>query len=244
MGRISSHVAVALTSLTLLAAAGCTGGPEQPILNQYFTASRLRDNTTLANFSTVAFEPREQGTVTSFTIQSVSPEQHKALAVRTLVDAQAAAKAADADYTKRKDAYETANLDAIKRVIDAENASKPVKGKDAEVQAAWTKLRQEGAEVSKRVYDARRRFASETSVASLSVQDPRAPVDLAKYDVDLVSKEATIAARVNLPTGQAADKTLVVTMQRAVLKGDREITGRWVITGIRDASASPATQHS
>jgi hypothetical protein len=39
-------------------------------------------------------------------------------------------------------------------------------------------------------------------------------------------------------------KTLVVTMQRAVLTGEKTITGRWIITGIKDASISGATPHS
>ena len=45
---------------TLLAAAtliGCSSTSEQPILNQFFTASRLRDNTTLAGFAVASFEP-------------------------------------------------------------------------------------------------------------------------------------------------------------------------------------------
>jgi hypothetical protein len=61
-------------SLTVLAAAACSSGPEQPILNQFFTASRLRDNTSLQNFATVSFDPSSEGTVSSFQIQSVTPE--------------------------------------------------------------------------------------------------------------------------------------------------------------------------
>jgi hypothetical protein len=40
------------------------------------------------------------------------------------------------------------------------------------------------------------------------------------------------------------DKTLVVTMQRAVIAGSPEVTGKWVVTGIRDTAASPATKSS
>jgi hypothetical protein len=245
MGRwTSSILAGTLAALTILSAPGCSSAPEQPILNQFFIASRLRDNTTLASFSTVAFEPRQQGTVSSFQITGVSPEQRTPLNIRTLLQAQQEAKAADAEFSKRKDAYENENLEAIRRVLKAEGERSAIKGKDAEVEAAWTKLRDEGAQVSKRVYEAKRGLASATSVAQISVEDSRNPIDLGKYDGELVSKDVTISADVKLPTDQTVKKTLVVTMQRAVLKGDKDITGRWIITGIRDAAAPGATKTS
>lgn len=243
MGRSKSLIPASVAVL-LLAVVGCSGGPEAPILNQYFAASRLRDNTTLANFSTVAFEPRDHGTISSFTIESVSPEQRRPLNARTLARQQDEAKAADAEYTKRKEAYQNANLDAIKRVLDAKAKKTPVKGRDAEVQAAWTKFLDEGTQVSRRVYEARRQLASETSVAAMSVADPRNPVDLTKYDGEMVSKDVTISAPVHLPNDQTVQKTLIVTLQRAELRGDRPISGRWIVTGIRDAAASAASPHS
>jgi hypothetical protein len=245
MGRFSTWIlAVTLASLAILVSPGCSSAPEQPIINQFFVASRLRDNTTLASFSTVAFEPGTNGTVSSFSITSVSPEQHKMLNIKALAQAQDQAKAADAEFTKRKDAYETANIEAIRRVLDAENRKAALKGKDAEVQAAWTKFRDEGAQVSKRVYEAKRSLANQTVVAQVSVEDPRNPIDLTKYDGELVSKDVTISADVKLPDGQSAKKTMVVTMERALLKGDKDITGRWIITGIRDAATPADTKTS
>jgi hypothetical protein len=47
-------------------------GAEQLLLEQFFSASRLRDLTALQRFSTVVFEPLEQGTVTDFTITDVT----------------------------------------------------------------------------------------------------------------------------------------------------------------------------
>ena len=62
-------------ALTLLAA-DCSGGAEQPIIGQFFSASRLLDYTSLGHVATIVFDPRTQGTVRSFTIQSVSREQN------------------------------------------------------------------------------------------------------------------------------------------------------------------------
>ena len=70
------------------------------------------------------------------------------------------------------------------------------------------------------------------------------PIDITKHDGDLVSKDVTINAVVRMPTGETASKTLIVTMQRAILKADREITGRWIIAGIKDAAAPASTKTS
>jgi hypothetical protein len=232
---------------TLLAAAtliGCSSTPEQPILNQFFTASRLRDNTSLANFATVAFEPNAQGVIIRFDITNVTPEQRRPLGLRPLAKAHQDAEAEDTDFSKRKFEYQTENIDAIKRVLKSERDNAKPAAKDAQVQATWGKLVEDGAAISKKVVDAKRKLAAEKAVADMSVNGGPTHVDVAKYDGELVSKDISISAPVKLPNGQTAQKNLVVTMQRAVLKGDKEITGRWIITAIRDASGSASTPRS
>jgi hypothetical protein len=56
---------------SLLALACSSHGAEQVLLEQFFSASRLRDRTALEQIATVMFEPRQQGTVASFTIVKV-----------------------------------------------------------------------------------------------------------------------------------------------------------------------------
>ena len=234
-----------LLALTALGLTACSSPPEQPILNQFFTASRLLDNSSLDNFSTVIFEPRTRGTVTSFTITGVTPEQHKALDIKALAQAHDDAKAADTAFNTRKQEYESENREAIRRVLKAERENASLKGKDAEVQAAWIKFREEGTQISRRISAARTKLASERSIVDLSVtSDPRNPVDLKKYDTELVSKDVTVSATVRLPTAETAQRMLVVTMERAVLRGDKPITGRWIITNVKDAAASPASKTS
>jgi hypothetical protein len=53
-------------------AAGCAPRAEEPILGQFFSASRLRDRTALQKLATVSFDPAVQGIVTSFEITSVA----------------------------------------------------------------------------------------------------------------------------------------------------------------------------
>jgi len=237
-------VALLAASLTILASAACSSAPEQPILNQFFTASRLRDNTSLENFATVSFDARTSGAVHSFTIESVGPEQRKPVNLKSFGKSLDAVKAEDDAFTKRKVEYQNENLDAIRRVLRAEGENTTLRGKDAEVQVAWTKFRGEGTQMLKKVAEAKSRLASESALIERSVWDPRAPIDLTKYDGDLVTKEVTVSASVRLPNGQSAQKTLVVTMQRAMLKGDHDVTGRWIITGVRDAATRAGTKTS
>ena len=130
-------------------------GSERVLLEQFFGASRLRDKTALQAFATVPFEPHVQGTVTTFTIVRVSPDEQKPLSMRE----------------------------------------------------------------------------SERRIAAISVGDPRQPIDASKYAGEMVSKEVTIQAPVRLPNGQTAQKILNVILQRVILKGDRDIVGRWIVTG-------------
>jgi hypothetical protein len=58
--------------LIVVQVAACSVPPEQPLLQQFFSASRLRDTTALHNIATVVFEPREQGTIASFEITNVA----------------------------------------------------------------------------------------------------------------------------------------------------------------------------
>jgi hypothetical protein len=238
---MSRSLLLVLAAATLI---GCSATPEQPILNQFFTASRLRDNTTLAGFAAVAFDPRSDGTITSFTITNVTPEQRKPLTLKSLAMVHDAARAEDVEFTKRKEAYQVQNIDAIKRVIQAEREQKKLPPKDAEVQAAWSKFLEDGVAVSRKVGDAKRRLASETTVVDMSINGGPTHVDVTRYDGELVSKEVSVSAPVKLPNGQTAQKNLVITMQRAVLKADKEMTGRWIVTAIKDASGSASTPRS
>jgi len=241
--RVPLLLAASLTALIPLCA-GCSGAAEQPILNQFFTASRLRDNTTLDGFSMVALDPQKQGTVTGFSITSVTPEQRKPLALKSLAKAHDDAKAEDEALNARRDTFRRQNDEAVDRVVKGGRTA-TLKGADADVQASWFKMLDEGIELSRKVTDARRKLASESAVVKVSVADPRNPIDVAKYDGELVSKEVTVNANLRQPSGETSPHTLLITMQRALLKGEKgDITGRWVITSIRDAAAPAGTKTS
>ena len=151
----------------------------------------------------VSFEPRTQGTVTSFSITNVSSEQRKPLELKALAKAHEDAKADDSAFTKRKEEYQNANLDVIQRVLKADRDTSKLKGKDAEVQATWSKYVQDGAAVSRKVQEARRKLATESAVVELSINGgSNTPLDIKKYDGEIVSKDVTIDAVVRSPAGE------------------------------------------
>jgi hypothetical protein len=78
--------AAALLAVAL--AAACQGRAERALLHRFFEASRLRDKTALSAFSTVIFEPHEDGIVTTFEIDRVSPDEPSGTGDASLVTRQ------------------------------------------------------------------------------------------------------------------------------------------------------------
>jgi hypothetical protein len=237
-GRILTF-AIALMSL-----AACSSPPEEPILQQFFRASRLNDNTSLAGFATTSFQPQTQGTIASFDIVSVSPERREPLRLTALAEEVDGIRADEAEFTKRKDTFYLANQEAITRVLKAESLKASVGGKDAEIQSEWSKLREENAQHARKVAEAQRKLKVESVMVRLSLENPANPVDPTKRAGELVTKDVTIAAPVRLTDGSSADRTLVVTMQRAVIQGEPAVEGKWIITSVRDATSSPENKTS
>jgi hypothetical protein len=228
--------------VAIVLAAACSGS-EQSIVGQFFSASRLRDNTSLDNIATVIFDPRTQGSVTTFTVQNVSPEQRKPLPLKALAKAQDDAKTEDEAFSRRKEEYQNANLEAIQRVLKAERDNTKLAPKDAEVQTAWTKYREETAAMSKKVADSRRTLKAATQLVDQSINaGGRSAIDVTKHDGEIVSKDVTVSAPVRLPSGETIQKTLVLTLERAELKGDKDIAGRWIVTKFRDDAPAAASK--
>jgi hypothetical protein len=138
----SNLALVVLISLTL---AACGPGVEEPVLAQFFAASRLRDRTALARISTVVFEPDVDGMVAQFRIVSATPESPA---------------------------------------------------------------------------------TPSTDVVELSLAEP----DTDKSSVEVMSKDLTVDAQVRLFDGRSVQKTLTITLRRAVSK---DLVGRWIVTAIR-----------
>jgi hypothetical protein len=81
-----------LAAGAVVAALGCTGYAERPLLDRFFELSRLRDRTALQQIATVVFEPLQDGIVTSFDITQVTSSEERAGRVTKNVVVRAAVK--------------------------------------------------------------------------------------------------------------------------------------------------------
>jgi len=241
MFRPKANVYV-LASMVLMAAAlsACSSANanEENLVRQFFRASSLRDNMTLANFAVVAFDPKAEGTVNDFDVTAVSPEKTEPLRVIELSKALTEAEAANKAFNEKKKTYQDANMEAIDRVLKAESAGRKLSGKDAQIQAEWTKWRDDTGAEAKKVSSARAELSNARPLAELSLMPNAgaATPTIEEMDGTMVSKDITIAATVKAPDGGTSQKNYVVTAQRAIVKGkegDRQ--GRWIITGIKPA---------
>jgi hypothetical protein len=231
-----------LASMVLVAAAlsACSSAnaAEENLVRQFFRASGLRDNMTLANFAVVDFDPKTNGTVTDFDVTAVSPERTEPLQVITLSRALTDAEAANKAFNEKKKVYQDANMEAIDRVLKAESAGRKLTGKDAQIQAEWTKWRDETSAEAKKVSAARTALSNARPLAELSLM-PNAGAQtpaIEEMDGSMVSKDISVAATVRGPDGTTSQKNYVVTATRAVVKGkEGERQGRWIITAIKPA---------
>jgi hypothetical protein len=229
--------------LAIVAMIGCGGsGEESTTLRKYFNASKMGDNMTLANIATVVFDPKTDGQVQTFSVVSSTPDQATPLTLKQLAADLKAAQDADTEFSKKKKEYQDANGDTIDRILKLESTNKPVKGKDAEVQTAWNKWREETKTVAAKVTEARKSLNQELPVVNISTQDQRNPLIVTDYDGELVTKDVTIDAKVKMPDNTVVEKQLVVTIQRATLKNvvgkdgkAADYVGRWVITKHKEA---------
>jgi len=224
--------------LAFVAMIGCSSHTEEnTVLRKYFNASKMRDNPTLANITTTSFDPDKYGQVRGFKIISVAPDQVTPLTLKQQQADLKAAQEADAEFTKKKKEYQDANAEAINRVLKAEAANKPLRGKDADIQKEWTKWRDDTKEFAAKVTEARKALNIDRPVVEISVQDARNPVVVTDYEGEKTVKDVTVDAKVKGTDGTVAQKQMVLTIQRATLKGvvgkdgnPGDLVGRWVIT--------------
>jgi hypothetical protein len=218
-------------------AVGCSSPPEENLVKQYFRASGMRDNQTLANFAVVSFDPKTDGQVTSAEVVSVSPERTEPLQITTLAKALAEAETANKTFTERKKVYQDEHLEAIDRVLKAQGTGRKLTGADGTVQAEWEKWQNDTAVEAKKVSAAREALSNARPVAELSLSEPNGPSpEIADMDGNLVTKDITVDATVRAPDGTTSQRQLIVTVQRAIVKAAAgERTGKWIITGVKPA---------
>jgi hypothetical protein len=235
--RFSGLILIPVLFVLALSAAGCGGSEHDMLIRKFFAASAAGDVATLGNIATVSFDPTKDGRAQNVSFVSETPEQSRVLKLKELDKTFKEAQAAEAEFSKRMKEYQDKNLDAINRVVKIEQSGKgKPTGKDLEVQAAWTKWREESSIVQRSVSDARKALQAERKVADLSVPD----ADASSYDATELTTDVTITANVRSADNVTSKKTMTLTLQRVVLKDSagKIIEGKWMITALKDAGAA------
>ncbi len=225
-------------AVAALSACSSPNASEENLVRQFFRASGLRDSQTLSNFATVSFEPKTEGTVSDFEVTAVSPERTEPLRVIELNRAVTEAEAANKAFNDKKKTYQDANNEAIDRVLKAEGSGGKLSGRDLQVQAEWTKWRDESGAEAKKVSEARAALANARPIAELSLMansgSPTPTVE--ELNGTLVSKDISVRAQVRGADGTTTEKNYVMTAQRAVVKNEKgERQGKWIITAVKPA---------
>ena len=226
------RLALFAASLTLLVSACGGAGPEQTLIRTYFNASNVGDRGSLVNITMFRWNADEKGTVRGPTVNSVSEERSRPLRVKELTQAVADAQTEEEAFTQEKIAYQDENFEAINRVLEAERDDESVASRDGDVQEAWTDWRNRTMEQSRSVADAQQALSNEEDTASLSVYNNPGAGDLSQFDGEIVTKDVSVTATVEL-NGNSSEQELTVTLQRTILaNGDEPIEGRWVIANV------------
>jgi hypothetical protein len=226
----------ALAALLLVPSAllviSCSRPPEQQFLQQFFRASKGRDNTTVGRMSAVEIDPRTQGTVESFSIENVGAETRTPLTFKPLFDAEDKAKQEERAFLDTKVAYQNANIKAIEEVLKIEQTNPSPKYTPAQQTTLdeWNKWREGIAAHAKTTAGATAAIKRATSVAEASLTQPGQPaLDPKTFEGETIKKDVTVKAKVKSPEGAESEKTLVITIER-VAGGGRD--GRPLITKI------------
>jgi hypothetical protein len=221
----------ALLTGTLALVMGCSGGAEEQVLEDFFRASRMRDNTTLGNFATVGFDPRTDGVVQSFNVVSVSEERTRPLPLKQYAQELADARAKEEELSKQKLSFQNANIAVIQRVTKDGARVTP---RDKAVADEWAKWSADAAASMKAVSQAQRQLNNSKGLAELSLVRTPAAGKIEGFNGELVSKDLVIDATVRQPDGATVQKNFKVTLSRARMKNTdgSDIDGRWILTNL------------
>ncbi len=216
MSRVT--VKRSLVIITALLAGGgfltaCGGGGEEAqLIRAFFQASRFNDRSTVGNMSMVFFPPEEEGIASSPSIDSMQEEQRVPLRMQELNEALVDAREAEEEFRAEKKMYQDENEEGIARIIEAQRAEEDVAGADEEIQEMWTSLVDEERSYARRVSDATAEVNAAVQIANASVFDPSNPINVTEYDGEIVTKDLTVTASVEMD-GSSSDRTMMITIQ-------------------------------
>lgn len=216
--------AVAIVSLWLAAVSLGCAGPEQEVLDRYFTASQRGDNETVAALSMVAF-PDE---VASWNVLEIGAERSEPYRVPELRELVAQAEDERDAQFKVFGEFRQQNYDTLRR-IGARLGEEPdyhFPGKLGELQDTWEAFRSERRQVVAKLHDAEMALEQEIRRVTKSLQRESSPEYLTG---GTRNKDARV--RVTTPAGDA-HYTVTLTQYELENQFDALVPARWIITAV------------
>src|SRR5439155_15780916 len=124
------------------------------------------------SISAVNFDPRTDGSVQDFKIDSIGAQQSRKLQLQELTADQDKTRADQVEFTKKMRDFYQSNSIAIDRASKADQAGQPVRGKDAELLATWTKWDTDSRDMERKLSQARQKVSKERATAVASLTPP------------------------------------------------------------------------
>ena len=232
--RSKSAIALVLAFAPIaLFSVACSKPPEQQLLTQFFRASRGRDNATTSVMSAITLDPRDKGTVESFSITNIGEEKRAPLNFKNYFEAIDKANAENDAFLKTKVDYQLAHEKALEALLKLPDSAKLTPAQTT-LKEEWDKWR-EGINSHQRAASmAKAALVAATGPAEASLTQPgQPPLDPKTFDGETVSKDVVVAAKMKTPEGADVDKTLTITFTRVVGSlGGTKREGRPIITKI------------
>jgi hypothetical protein len=163
MRQRATAIAVALG----LAAAFACSSTESNVVNQYFTALRANDTTTLTSFAVVAFDKK----VDDWKVVSVGPETRTPVTLPDLVKKQTELEAELAANSREARAWanDLSVYPKLDQVRELEKADKKVPASLEPIRAKWAAFNEKDRDLKNQVADAKAAVSKEKRNTQLSV---------------------------------------------------------------------------
>jgi len=208
----------ALLVLFGLLAAGCGGGSEEKLIDQYFKAVRAKDNQTLSSFAAARFERDVQ----SWSIKGAVEENKEPLPLpellRKLRDSEAALNQNAKDYK----AYYQAHPNEVEQVRNLAREAKVSAGLQS-THAEWQKFTQREKELKKTVAETKDQVEREKRTMALSVGQIN---DMESLQGEVETKKVEVNLTID---GQAQPYLVTVRRYNVKRESGPPVMSRWMV---------------
>jgi hypothetical protein len=201
-----------------LGAAGCGGGSEAKVVEQYFKAVRAKDNQTLSSFSAARFDQP----VESWSLKGTVEENKEPMALPDLLRKMKDSEAALNQNAKEYKAYYQAHANEVEQVRNLSHDAKPA-GRLQSTFSDWQKFTQKERDLKKSLAETREAVEREKRTMALSL----GPVtDIESLQGDVETKKLEVDLTIN---GQSQPYLITVRKYNVKRESGPRVTSRWMI---------------